>query len=225
MDKEMWSGLPGAKNASSVGSLLSRPKPEEALQLYLVVSNEALSAVLIREEGNTQLFVYYISKALLVPETHYPDMKKLALALTMAFRKLKPHFQAHTINVLTNFPLRQVLRKLDASGKLLKWIVELSEFDIHFKTRAAIKGQVLVDFVAKFTNVPVMEETMEPTEPSTWNFFVDGSAGEASLGASMVLVSPKGHKLNSKVQLGFKAANNMAEYKALLASLRLAREM
>lgn len=68
-------------------------------------------------------------------------MEKLALALIIASRKLRPYFQANTIHVLTNFPLRQVLQKLDASERLLKWADELNEFDIIYKSRETIKGQ------------------------------------------------------------------------------------
>ena len=59
-------------------------------------------------------------------------MKKLALALVVALRKLRPYFHYHTIQVLTNYPLRQVLQKSDASGRMLKWAIELSQFDIEF---------------------------------------------------------------------------------------------
>lgn len=41
-------------------------------------------------------------------------------------------------------------------------VVELGKFDIHFKTKVAIKGQALANFVAEFANVPKMEEVMEP---------------------------------------------------------------
>ncbi|CAI9762904.1 unnamed protein product [Fraxinus pennsylvanica] len=66
---------------------------------------------------------------------------------------------------------------------------------------------------------------MEPAEPPTWNLFVDGSSGETGSGAGIVLESPEGHKPNCAVRLGFKASNNMAEYEALLAGLRLAKEL
>ncbi|XP_022877058.1 uncharacterized protein LOC111395308 [Olea europaea var. sylvestris] len=143
----------------------------------------------------------------------------------MASRKLRPYFQAHTIHMLTNFPLRQVLQKPDASGRLLKWAVELSKFDLMFKARAAIKGQALADFVAEFTNLPNVDEIREPAEPPTWDLFVDGSAGNAGSGAGVVLINPEGHKLNSAVRFEFKATNNVVEYEALLAGLRLAKEM
>lgn len=53
-------------------------------------------------------------------------MEKLTLSLIIASRKLRPFFQGHSIYVLTNFPLKQVLQKPDASGQLLKWAVELN---------------------------------------------------------------------------------------------------
>ena len=60
--------------------------------------------------------MYYISKRLVDAETRYPEMEKLALALVIATRKLRPHFHSHSVRVFTNYPLRQVLQKSDASG-------------------------------------------------------------------------------------------------------------
>ncbi|KAL2531505.1 Ribonuclease H [Abeliophyllum distichum] len=123
-----------------------------------------VSSVLVREEEH-QLPIYYVSKALLGAEARYPDMEKLALSLITASRKLRPYFLAHSIHVLSNFPLRQIMQKTEASGRLLKWAIELSQFDIVYKPRAAIKGQALADFIAEFTNPPVTDVPMTPTEP------------------------------------------------------------
>ena len=79
--------------------------------------------------------VYYISKQLIDAETRYLEMEKLALALVIASRKLSSYFHSHTICILTNYSLRQVLQKPDASGHLLKWAIELSQFDIEFILR------------------------------------------------------------------------------------------
>ena len=89
------------------------------------LSEEAVSAALVREEEKIQWSVYYVSKRLLDAETRYPKLEKRALTLVVASRKVRPYFHAHLIEVLTNFPLRQVLQKLEASGKLLKWAIEL----------------------------------------------------------------------------------------------------
>jgi hypothetical protein len=98
--------------------LLSRTIPGEVLYLYLAVSPTAINAALIREEGGVQKPVYFVSKALHGAEERYPQIEKLAFALIVASRKLRPYFQAHTIRVLTEYPLRKVMQKLDLSGRL-----------------------------------------------------------------------------------------------------------
>ena len=70
------------------------------------------------------------------------QMEKMVFALTIASRKLRPYFQAHTIKVLTEYPLKKVLRKLDLSGQLVNWAIELSEFDVEFVSLEALsKGK------------------------------------------------------------------------------------
>ena len=83
-----------------------KPREKEKLYLYLSVSEKAVSAALVREEDKVQWPVYYISKSPLDIETRYPMLEKLALALMVASKKLKPYFHAHLIEVLTNYPLR-----------------------------------------------------------------------------------------------------------------------
>ena len=69
------------------------------------------------------------------------------------------------IEVLTQYPLKQVLQKADTSGRLLKWAVEFTQFDIQFKPRTAIKAQALVDFIAEFTR-PVDNEAESSEGPT-----------------------------------------------------------
>uniref|UniRef100_A0A2N9FQA3 Integrase catalytic domain-containing protein n=1 Tax=Fagus sylvatica TaxID=28930 RepID=A0A2N9FQA3_FAGSY len=139
--------------------LLSPSQQGEALSLYLAVSPTAVSSALIREDGGTQLLVYYTSKAFQGAEERYSAMEKLALALVIAARKLRPYFQSHKIIILTNHPLHKAMNKPDAAGRLIQWAVELSEFDIEYHPRQAIKAQALADFIAEFT---VTED--EPSE-------------------------------------------------------------
>uniref|UniRef100_A0A2N9GE62 Uncharacterized protein n=1 Tax=Fagus sylvatica TaxID=28930 RepID=A0A2N9GE62_FAGSY len=146
--------------------LLSPSKRGEELYLYLAVSPTAVSSVLIREEERRQLPVYYTSRALRGAEERYPPMEKLAFTLVTAARKLRPYFQAHTIVLLTNHPLRKAMNKPDAAGRLIQWSIELSEFDIDYRPRTAIKVQALADFITEFTS-----KDDEPTEdyPTTNN--------------------------------------------------------
>ena len=82
--------------------LLSPSMPGEELYLYVAVSQAAVSAALVRDEGGSQQPIYFISRAFRGVEERYPRMEKLAFALITAARKLKPYFQAHTIVVLTD---------------------------------------------------------------------------------------------------------------------------
>ena len=83
--------------------------------LYLAVSPAAVNADLIREEDKVQKPVHYISQALQDAEERYPPMEKLTLALITVARKLKPYFQADTVVVLTNKPLRRAITNLEAT--------------------------------------------------------------------------------------------------------------
>ena len=64
-------------------------------------------------------------------------MEKLDFALVTATRKLKPYFQAHTIIVLTDQPLKRAMSSLEAAGRMALWVIELSEFDIQYRPRIA----------------------------------------------------------------------------------------
>ena len=80
-------------------------------------------------------------------------MEKLAFTLVTATRKLKPYFQAHTIIVLTDQPLKRAMSSPEAIGRMALWAIELSEFDIQYRLRTAIKGQVVADFITKYTQL------------------------------------------------------------------------
>ena len=156
-------------------------------------------------------------------------MEKLAPTLMIASRKLRPYFHSHTIRVLGNYPLRQVLQKLDSSSRLLKWTINLSQFEIEFQPRPVIKGQALVDFIAKFSHT--LDErpeeapgTLSPKIPH-WGLYVDGPSNDGGSRAGLTLISLKGHRMYCTLRFGFKASNNEAEYKALIAGLKLAKEM
>ena len=105
------------KNLSSP-PLLSPSMPGEELYLYIAVLQVTVSANLVREEGGLQWPVYFINRAFRGAEEMYPRMEKLAFALVMAVRKLKPYFQAHTIIVLTDQPLKRAMSSSEAVGRM-----------------------------------------------------------------------------------------------------------
>ncbi|XP_020417977.1 uncharacterized protein LOC109948691 [Prunus persica] len=218
--------------------LLSTPEHGDILVIYLSISVSAVSSVLIRSKDNAEHPVHYVSKAFQDAEVRYPDIEKLAFALVVSARRLRPYFQAHTIHVLTNQPLRQVLQKPETSGRLVKWAIELGEFDIHYKPRPAIRGQAVADILSEFTEPQASAATQLLTEPNLppsqdqtaskstfdltqplWTLFVDGSSNAQGCGAGLVLVSPDKVALEYALRFKFQASNNEAEYEALLAGL------
>ena len=72
-------------------------------------------------------------------------------------RKLPHYFQAHTVVILTQFPLKAILRSADYTGRIAKWGTVLGAFDIKYMPRTSVKGQVLADLVAEFTEPPLEE--------------------------------------------------------------------
>jgi hypothetical protein len=127
--------------------------------------------------------VYFTSKVLHGAEERYPRIEKLAYALVISARRLRPYFQAHAVRVLTEYPLRKVRQKLDLSGRLVNWAIELGEFDIEYHPRTVTKAQALADFVVEMGESPDEEGS---SKGPTWVAYVDGSSAGGGSGAGVV---------------------------------------
>ncbi|XP_057248169.1 uncharacterized protein LOC130590168 [Beta vulgaris subsp. vulgaris] len=197
---------------------ITRPELGEKLQLYVSVTEKTVAAVLLVNREGQQSPIYFVSHVLAGAEQRYELLEKMAYAVLIAARKLRPYFDSHTVQVLTNQPLEKALHKLDTTGRLLKWAIELSEFDIEYRPRTAIKAQALADFIVETTY-------SEPAESAgRWKIEVDGSAAQSGAGAGVVMTSPEGEIFEHAIRFGFKASNNEAEYEAALAGLTKLRE-
>ncbi|KAM1027035.1 hypothetical protein ACFX2A_040848 [Malus domestica] len=196
------------KDYMSKALLLSKPEVGDTFVIYLSVLASAVSSVLIRNDGNVERPVYYANKALQDAETRYSNIEKLALALVMSARKLRPYFQTHSIIVLTNHSFRQILQSPDTSGRMIKWAIALGEFDISYQPKPAEKGQTVADFIIDFT-YPI-DIVYTPKE---------------GCGVGLVLTTPDKVAMEYALRFKFKASNNEAEYEALLAGLRLAKHL
>ena len=88
---------------------MSSPLTDEVLFSYIVVASHVVSLVLIRIDNGVQRPVYYVRKSLHEAEICYLPLEKAILAVVHATRKLPHYFQAHTIFVLTQLPLKTIL--------------------------------------------------------------------------------------------------------------------
>ena len=136
--------------------IMSSPAADEVLCAYIVVAPHAMSLVLIRKDNGLQRPVYYVSKSLHKAEIRYSPLEKAILVVVHTSQKLPHYFQAHTVVVLTQLPLKSVLRTADYTGRIALWNTILGAFDIKYMPQTFIKGQVLADLVAEFAE-PLVE--------------------------------------------------------------------
>ena len=161
----------------------------------------------------------YNSQYLVNAKIRYLPLEKLVLALVHATRKLPYYFQTYTVYVLTEYPLQSLLKMSNFTGQIAKWGTRLDSFDIRYKPRRSVKGQVLADFIAEFS--PKNDRKIICNiENRPWKVFVDGASSAMGARAGIVIITLEGIRLEHSFRLGFKASNNEAEYKAFLAGLR-----
>ena len=80
--------------------------------------------------------------------------------MVVAARKLRPYFDAHQVIVLTDLPLEKSLDKVERSGRLAKWAIELNGLGINYQPKKAIKGQALTDIFAEGISRDESEEPL-----------------------------------------------------------------
>ena len=106
-----------------------------------------------------------------------------------------------------------------AVGRMSLWAVELSEFDIQYRPRTAIKGLVMVDFIVEF----ILMDGQGVEMILQWNIYMDGSSNKQAGGVGVVLFSLEKDKIECMIRLEFHSTNNEVEYEALIVGIDLAR--
>ena len=216
---------------------MSSLEPDEVLFAYIAVAPYTVSLVLIRVNCGVQRPVYYVSKSLYEVEMRYLPLEKAILSIVLSTRKLPHYFQAHTVIVLTQLLLKTILRSADYTGRVAKWGTIIGAFDIKYMPHTFIKGQVLADLVAEFTEPPIEElesaENMDEKLVGTisqyglpaWEVYVDGASNQKGSGIGLVLISPEKVIVDKSLRLDFSATNNEAEYEALLMGMAIVQRM
>nr|XP_025632476.1 uncharacterized protein LOC112727076 [Arachis hypogaea] len=164
--------------------------------------DEALAAVLLREDGKVQQPIYFVNRVLQGAELRYSKLEKLTYALLTSSRRLRKYFQGHPITIRTDQAIRQVLQKPDLVGRMMAWAIELSQYDLQYEPRHAIKAQAMANFLVEMEPPTKLLEEQE----SYWKA-LSGVVYEQS------------------IKFDFPVSSNQAEYKALLGGLQLAKEV
>jgi hypothetical protein len=200
-------------------------EPHENLQLYISATSNVVSTSIIIERGESdtnrkiQYPVYFVSEVLSDSKSRYFHIMKLAYALLVIALKLSHYFQVHRIEVHTLSTLGEILNNREAIGKIAKWAIEVSMYDIVYKPRTAIKTQALSNFVAEWTEIqtPPKERELEYWTIN-FNLFVQLQGA----GAGILVTFPEGENFKFVLQMHFPTSNNATEYEALHHGLRIA---
>jgi hypothetical protein len=148
--------LPQLKDFLSKPPVSTAPRKKEQLLHYLAVTTHVVSTAIVveqQEDGHAypvQRPVYFVSEVLSESKACYQLVHTLLYAVLITSRKLRHYFQEYSFSVVTDYPLSDILRNQDATGRISKWAVELGALNIDFKPRTSIKSQALVDFMAEW---------------------------------------------------------------------------
>jgi ribonuclease HI len=105
------------------------------------------------------------------------------------------------------------------NGRIGKWILALSEFELRFESAKAVKGQIIADFITDHR-----DSSINLLEITPWALFFDGSSCGKGGGVGILLISPKGEMFEFAIPIQPTVTNNQAEYEALLRGLQYLRE-
>ncbi|KAA0043212.1 Retrovirus-related Pol polyprotein from transposon 412 family [Cucumis melo var. makuwa] len=101
-------------------------------------------------------------------------------------------------------PIKYIFEKPSLSGRIAKWQVLLSEYDIVYVTKKAIKRSTLADHLATqsvadyepikvdFPDENIFLVEKNATDHETWIMLFDGASNELGHGIGVVLISPEG---------------------------------
>jgi ribonuclease HI len=106
------------------------------------------------------------------------------------------------------------------NGRIGKWILALSEFELKFESAKAIKGQIIADFINEHR-----DPSIDLLEITPWALFFDGSSCGKGGGVGILLISPKGEMFEFAIPIQPTVTNNQAEYEALHRGLQYLREV
>ena len=116
------------------------------------------------------------------------------------------------------------------SGRMAKWSVKLSTYNIIYEPRSAINSQALADFVVDFSDdlkkeLELEGEQLHKENVGKWILYTDGASNAKGTKLAIMLKSPQGDIIPHAVGCEFNATNNEAEYEALIMGLQLAMDL
>ncbi|RDX91297.1 Retrovirus-related Pol polyprotein from transposon opus, partial [Mucuna pruriens] len=213
--------------------------PGKPLILYLTVLDESMGCMLgQQDEIGKERAIYYLSKKFTNCEKRYPTLERTCYALVWATKRLQPYMLSHTIWLVAEIdPIKYILEKPALTGRIARWQMALSEYDITYVSRHAIKGSVLADHLAYHPLVdsqPLSHEfpdeyimltlDVDPQFEDQWTMWFDEASNILGNRIGVVLQSPTNQYFPFATKLGFDCTNNMEKYEACTMGLAMVLE-
>jgi len=168
-----------------IKSYLTNPPVLIPPQKDLSTDGMVIGSALIQEFEGKERVIYYLSRRLIDAETRYSAIETLCLCLYFSCTKLRHYLLSAECTVICKDDVvRYMLSMPIMSGRIGKWILAPSEFDLRYKSAKAVKGQIMADFVTQHCGV------VETLEIVPWTLFFDGSTCDRRAGIGIVLISP-----------------------------------
>jgi len=118
--------------------------------LYLSTDERAIGSALIQEFDGKERVIYFVSRRFLDAETRYSPVEILCLCVYFSCTKLRHYLlSAKYVVVSKDDVIKYMLSLPISNGRIGKWILALSEFDLRYESGKAVKGQVMADFVVQ----------------------------------------------------------------------------
>jgi len=125
--------------------------PGRPFILYMMIMDESMGCMLGQhdESGKRERAVYNLSKKFTASEMNYSLLERTCCALVWASHHLRQYMLSHTTWLISKKdPVKYIFEKPALPGRIARWKVLLSEFDIVYVTQKAIKGSALADYLA-----------------------------------------------------------------------------
>jgi len=133
--------------------MLVPPQHGKPFRLYLSTDDTVIVSALIQEFEGKERVIYYLRKRLVDAETRYSTVEKLCLCLFFSCTKLRHYLLLAKCTVICKDDIVKYMLSMPIlSGRIGKWILALSEFDLRYKSAKAVKAQVMADFVTQHCN-------------------------------------------------------------------------
>ncbi|XP_057954124.1 uncharacterized protein LOC131148417 [Malania oleifera] len=217
--------------------VLVPPVPGRPLILYLVVSENSMGCVLGQhdESGRKERAIYYLSKKFTEYESRYSNLEKTCCALVWVVSRLRQYTLYYTTWLISKMdPIKYVFEKPAVTGRMARWQMLLTEYDITYVTRKAVKGSIIAEYLADravndyqsmefdFPDQDIDSIDQEKEGNVGWMMLFDGATNVWGHGIGAVLISPEGKYYPVTAKLTFPCTNNIAEYEACVLGLQAA---